>query len=171
MSHRRLSIPWSVYLRATPREVQRHYDQVVAQRRQGGPLLPRVAGLREALVDGDRRRLDAFLESLPRSARAVDLAVDVSSNVSWIGVNTKPYLATLTCSSLLVFLPREGSSADARLVLPSELPAIHGISFPSHVLAKITPAQMRSLIGNSMHVSQVGTFLQFAFASRARRSC
>ena len=170
VSHRTLSLPWTVYLRATPEEIQAHYQELLSGKSHNQPVLPRVVGLSDVLSEGNMKRLDAFLTSLQASpAQHNDVAVDISANVRWAGLNLKPYLATLTCSTCLVFVPRAGSSEAVRLILPSELPAIHGISFPQDLGAQIKPVQMRSLIGNSMHVAQVGCFLQFAFASSRRR--
>ena len=59
------------------------------------------------------------------------------------------------------------SSGQDRLLSPSELPAIHGITLPAHVLAKLDLKDVISLTGNSMHVAQIGIFIQYAFATRS----
>ena len=53
--------------------------------------------------------------------------------------------------------------------LPSELPAMHGLHLPANALSALLAAAVRSLVGNSMHVAQVGCFVQYALATRSYR--
>jgi hypothetical protein len=66
-------------------------------------------------------------------------------------------------STLVAIFP---SAASDRLVLPRELVAMHGLELPAQVVSRLSASRVRSLVGNSMHVAQVGCFLQFAFAMR-----
>ena len=76
-------------------------------------------------------------------------------------------MLTFLYSSVLVVLCRP--PAEDRLLLPTELPALHGLEIPFGVLSRLPAADVRSLVGNSMHMVQVGGFLQFALGTRVFR--
>ena len=63
--------------------------------------------------------------------------------------------------------PLRGRSAGF-LCTPSELVSIHGLDISPAVLGRLTARQVRGLVGNSMHVAQIGAFVQFALAARTR---
>merc|ERR1712026_373766 len=72
---------------------------------------------------------------------------------------------TILRSSMLVAFC--GSPEQDRALLPSEMLGIHGIRLPTEVMATLAPRQVRSLVGNSMHVAQIGCFVQYALATRS----
>ena len=55
------------------------------------------------------------------------------------------------------------------MMLPSELPAMHGLHLPARVLSALLVRAVRSLVGNSVHVAQVVFFVQYALATRSYR--
>ena len=71
---------------------------------------------------------------------------------------------TLMRSSILVLL--SANAAQDCLFLPSELASIHGLRIPPSVLRRLSVREARALVGNSMHVAQIGAFAQFALATR-----
>ena len=71
---------------------------------------------------------------------------------------------TMRSSTLVALFESED---DDRLILPREMPGIHGISLPTGVLSRLEPKAVRSFVGNSMHVVQVGAFIQYALATRS----
>ena len=70
---------------------------------------------------------------------------------------------------MLVYVPAQGQagSRQARLVLPDELLLAHGLVLPERLKSQLSDRQKMLVVGNSMHVAQVGTFLQYVFATRA----
>ena len=52
-------------------------------------------------------------------------------------------------------------------VLPSEVPAVHGLRLPAQAMAMLTPREVRSMIGDSMHVAQIGCLVQYALSTRS----
>ena len=44
---------------------------------------------------------------------------------------------------------------------------MQGIRLPPEELSSLDPREVRSLVGNSMHVAQVGCFVQYALATRS----
>ena len=84
---------------------------------------------------------------------------------SWVGRETPGPRPTILRSSKLMAI--FGSEDEDRMLLPSEMPGIHGIRLPPSVLSKLPAHAVRSLVGNSMHVVQVGCFVQYALATRS----
>ena len=66
-----------------------------------------------------------------------------------------------------VLMAMHESTDEDRVLLPCELPGFHGITLPSHVLEKLELREVMSLTGNSMHVVQIGSFIQYALATRS----
>ena len=89
--------------------------------------------------------------------------VDINNTPEYRGGPSDARVPTIMRSSTLVAI--FSCKASDRLVLPTELPAIHGLQLPG-VAARLPSRKVRSLVGNSMHVVQVGCFLQFALAMR-----
>ena len=71
---------------------------------------------------------------------------------------------TLLKSTVLVVLFAD--PAQDCLLTPGELASIHGLDISPAVLRRLTVSQVRGLVGNSMHVAQIGAFVQFALAAR-----
>ena len=67
-------------------------------------------------------------------------------------------------SSILVILSAD--EAHDRMFAPEEFLSIHSMDLPSAVLRRLTLREVRQLLGISMHVVQVGTFIQCALAAR-----
>ena len=89
--------------------------------------------------------------------------VDINNTPEYRGAPKAGRIPTIMKSSILVAVfPREASD---RMLLPEELPAMHGLQLPP-VASDLHASQVRALVGNSMHVAQVGCFLQFVLATR-----
>ena len=91
------------------------------------------------------------------------IVVDISQNVGYRRP-ARHMVPTLMKSTNLVVLFKD--AAQDFLFTPSELAAIHGLDISPAVLRRLTVSQVRGLVGNSMHVAQIGAFVQFAFAAR-----
>ena len=176
------------YLSASADEVLQYYRKLLAQQgreRKGGSearsklVPPRRAPcprpgdkltLRDVLQAGNLHRYHGHLQRIAEqtSPEACHI-IDVNVSPGWAGTPSSTRVPTLLKSSCLVAVFGRGSDAD-RLLLPSELPAIHGLELPSSVVSRLPARAVRSLIGNSMHVAQVGSFLLYALATRSFRS-
>ena len=66
-------------------------------------------------------------------------------------------------SVLLLLFADEGHDC---MLAPSELVSVHGLHIPNSVLRRLSLRQVHSLAGSYMHVAQIGTFVQFALATR-----
>ena len=83
----------------------------------------------------------------------------------WGGTPQCKHVPTILRSSkLMVFFQEEEQD---RLLLPAEMPAVHGLHLPKCVMDRVPARGVRSLVGNSMHVAQVGCFVQYALATRS----
>ncbi len=167
-----------VYLRATAAQVQAYYRRELASRiAQKGPQsqnatrgsVPRrqTLSLQDVLPAGYWTRYREKVADLPTlgdTLRAPCYIIDANVTASYGGKPKSASVPTLLRSSRLVIVTRSG---DDRLLLPEELLALHGLVLPAHVLARMPSAEVRSVVGNSMHVAQVGCFLQFALATRS----
>jgi hypothetical protein len=47
---------------------------------------------------------------------------------------------------------------------------LHGLKLSPDLVSRLPAADVRSLVGNSMHMVQVGLFVQFALSTRRLRS-
>ena len=90
--------------------------------------------------------------------------VDISQNPNYSRVSKPNVFPTILKSSTLVVLSAD--EAHDCMFAPEELLSIHGIVLPDSVLRRLSDRQVKQLVGNSMHVVQVGTFIQCAFAAR-----
>jgi hypothetical protein len=90
--------------------------------------------------------------------------VDINHNPEYRGPPSDARVPTIMRSSTLVAV--FPSAASDRLVLPTELVAMHGLELPAQLMSRLPDRRLVSLVGNSMHVAQVGCFLQFALAMR-----
>ena len=90
--------------------------------------------------------------------------VDINKTAAWSGAPVCNRVPTILRSSTLVAI--FDSPERDRVLLPSEMPGMHGMRLPAGVAAKLTPRDVRSRVGNSMHAAQIGCFIQFALATR-----
>ena len=90
--------------------------------------------------------------------------VDINKNASYSSNSTPNMIPTILKSSVLVILSAD--EANDCMFVPRELLSIHGIVLADSVLRRLTVRQVKQLVGNSMHVVQIGTFIQCAFAAR-----
>ena len=181
VSRRSLLVGPEIFLQASRAEVQRLYYGMAqkASKKDGGPSHPSVLRrltkkqpppcklrVRDVLPSGLRARYEAHREKVSnfRTLRESCFVRDINTTAGYGGLPQCQSVPTILRSSTLVAMFE--SEDDDRLLLPSELPGIHGISLPHHVLAKLEPKEVRSLTGNSMHVVQIGTFIQYALATR-----
>lgn len=175
------------YLRASADEVRQYYCKLLEQeggKGKGGskarskPVPPRRAPcpfpgdqltLRDVLQPGNLSRYHGHCQRIAeRTSPAACRIIDVNVSPGWGGAPSSARVPTLLKSSCLVAVFGRGSDRD-RLMLPSELPAIHGLELPSSVVSRLPARAVRSLLGNSMHVAQVGSFLLYALATRSFR--
>jgi hypothetical protein len=134
------------------------------------PRVSRSVLLEELLSGSERCRfLDHMgqVEKLPASERARGMFVDISQNLKF---GTKPcgsHIPTLTRHTRLVYVPPRSGRRGARMATPEELLAMHGLELSRESSQNLSPHQVQLLVGNSMHVAQVGRFLQHCLASRS----
>ena len=181
MCRRSLLIGPEVFLRASPADMQRHYYQM-AQKASGKhdgppkPVLRRLAGkqapncnlgVRDVLTPKARERYEAHRAKLDRVQPSTCCIVDINVSPQWGGPPQSRHCPTILRSSTMTALYSSGGQD--RLLLPQELPAIHGLRLPPTVLPRLPEAVLRSLVGNSMHAAQVGSFVQHALATRSWR--
>lgn len=187
-SARSLLIGPEIFLAAEPSEIKRFQYALAmeASRSSDGPpkpVLPRLAGkqpprhsikLKDTLPAGIRKRYQDHREKVMSvcgawtpggSTPAKCYIVDMNRSLSWSGAPQCRRVPTLLRSSKLAAIFE--SEAEDRMFLPSELPAMHGIHLPPCVLSRLPARAVRSLLGNSMHVAQVGCFVQYALATRS----
>ena len=165
------------YLKATRTERRRHYEDTWRERTGSPPPrpsprrmdlkgpgpMPRVADyLAPGLYSRYRDHRDAVAKI--RKSEQDCFVVDINQSASYGRVSKPNVFPTILKSSVLVVLPAD--EAHDCMVVPKELLSIHGIDLPSSVLRRLKPKQVRQLLGNSMHVVQVGTFIQCALAAR-----
>ena len=173
ISRRARALDGSIYMRATDEEVQAYYAALLQKQQvRSCPLVPRrrVITLEDVLKGGYLQRFREHMEqveSLRTSQRGRCHFLDISQSVEFGHLNKSHCVPTLCRSSRLVYVPPLGRQP--RLVLPQEMLAMHGIMLPATVEPRLKQSgtQMQQLIGNTMHVGQVGTFLQFAMSSRS----
>ena len=125
--------------------------------------------MRGVLPVGLRTRYDEHRERVNRirSRPGACYVRDINRTAMWGGAPQCHNVPTIMRSSALVALFE--SEDDDRLILPREMPGIHGISLPTGVLSRLEPKEVRSFVGNSMHVVQVGACIHFAFATWSYR--
>jgi hypothetical protein len=123
------------------------------------------AGTRKRYLQ-HRRRVVKVRRTLESSVTSCYI-VDVHRSVGWGAKPQCHHVPTILRSSQLLAIHR--CAAADRMLLPSELPAMHGLHLPGSVLSALPAAAVRSLVGNSMHVAQVGCFVQYALATRSYR--
>lgn len=172
------------YLRAPLAELQQHYNKLLEvairagklvepsvpqrRRRTKGPRFSHLR-LRDVLYGGYLGRYEVYRKNLQESlAKRGCHLVDIAKSPGYSSAPTSSRFPTLLKSSCLVAM--YDSAESDRLVLPSELPAVHGLHIPPIVAADLPPRAVRALVGNSMHVAQVGCFVQFALAGRTLSS-
>ena len=91
--------------------------------------------------------------------------VDIIKNPGWGGAPQRQRVPTILRSSKLMVVFQE--EEQDRLLLPAEMPAMHGLHLPKCVMDRLPARVVRSLVGNSMHVAQVGCVVQHALATRS----
>ena len=187
VSARSLIIGPGVFLTANSTDIQRfQYNSAMqASRSTNGPpkpVLRRLAGkqppkcklnVRDTLPAGTRKRYLQHREQVVKARRtSASFAtscyiVDVHRSPGWGARPQCRHVPTILRSSQLLAMHR--CAAADRMLLPSELPAMHGLHLPARVLCALPASAVRSLVGNSMHVAQVGCFVQYALATRSYR--
>ena len=191
VSRRTVNLRPEAFLSAGPAQVQRHYQELVAlvprrrvakvaghgaAGRRAAPVPRRLATPPAVMPIGHIRLMDVLhggaLRRYEGHRRQVTnkfgkfrgcCIVDINNTPDYRGGPSDAKVPTIMRSSTLVAI--FSCQASDRLVLPTELPAIHGLQLPG-VAARLPSRKVRSLVGNSMHVVQVGCFLQFALAMR-----
>ena len=122
--------------------------------------------MRDVLHGGFLTRYDEYRKNLKDAlAKHGCHVVDINKTPGYSGAPNSRRFQTLMKSSCLVAM--FDSVESDRLLLPSELPAVHGLHLPPDVLGDLPPRAVRNLVGNSMHVVQVGSFVQYALATRS----
>ena len=182
---RSLLVGPEIFLQASPEERQREYYRMAQKvgastphmrvgastpgmrrikKKQAPPCKLRV---RDILPAGLRQRYLEHRERVQkvRTLRDTCYVRDINRTAGWGGAPQCQSVPTIMRSSTLVAMFE--SEDDDCLLLPSELPGIHGIRIPAHVLQSLEPKEVRSLIGNSMHVVQIGTFVGYALSTRS----
>ena len=182
VSRRSLLVGPEVFVRATDDEIQRWYYSLAmrSSTKPDGPPRPSVLRrlskkqaptcnlrVRDVLPAGLRGRYEAHRVQVDSicTQTGVCYVRDINRTAGWGGKPQCQHVPTILRSSKLVAMFH--SRDQDRLLLPSELPCIHGITLPAHVLAKLEPREVMSLTGNSMHVTQIGAFIQYALATRS----
>ena len=176
-ARRRVRLSPRDYQRATSGERRRHYEDMWRERTRSPPPrsllrrmvqkgpgpLPRVADyLAPGLCSRYRDHRDAVAKI--RKSEQDCFVVDINMSASYRTFTKPNVFPTIMKSSILVILSAD--EAHDRMFVPEELLSIHSIDLPSAVLRRLTLRQVRQLLGNSMHVVQVGTFIQCALAAR-----
>ena len=90
--------------------------------------------------------------------------VDINKTATYKYKHARNMIPTLMKSSILALLC--GDAAEDCLLTPSEMTAIHGLDIPEAVFRRLTLRQAGALVGNSMHVAQIGAFVQGMLATR-----
>jgi site-specific DNA-cytosine methylase len=157
-----------VFLRASPAEVQQYYHQLLAVNRRRRSCGRRRLRLDDVLSAGNVSRLRKYREMVATLPDASCYVVDVHKSPDWGAKPRSSQIPTLLRSSILVAL--RAPPEEDRLLLPSELPALHGLKLSPDLVSRLPAADVRSLVGNSMHMVQVGLFVQFALSTRRLRS-
>lgn len=166
------------YLKAARADRRRHYEDMWHEKKTGsapprpslrrmsqkgpGPM-PQVA---DYLVRGLLSRYRDHREAVAKIRKNEQdcFVVDINQTAAYGRASTPNVFPTILKSSVLVVLSAD--EANDRMFVPQELLSIHGIDLPSSVLRRLKLRQVRQLLGNSMHVVQVGTFIQCALATR-----
>jgi hypothetical protein len=181
VSRRAVCVGPDIFLRASPEEIRRQYYAMATTKAEdlpddaSKPVLRRLVGkqlppkirLSDMLCAGLRARYLQHREKIAKVRRmpGTCYVVDINKSVGWGGKPDCSRVPTILRSSKLVAVFE--SPEHDRLLLPSEMPGIHGMRLPSEVVASLAPREVRSLIGNSMHVAQIGCFIQYALATRS----
>ena len=181
---RSLLVGPEIFLQASPEQIQREYYRMAQKvgaltpdraltrgmrmrrikKKQAPPCKLRV---RDILPAGLRKRYLEHRERVEkvRTLRETCYMRDINRTAGWGGAPQCQSVPTIMRTSTLVAMFE--SEDDDRLLLPSELPGIHGIRIPADVLQSLQPKDVRSLVGNSMHVAQIGTFVGYALSTRS----
>ena len=189
VASRSLLVGPEIFLSASGNEIRRQYHTMACQasRKPDGPPVPKPVlrrlrskqpptcklRVRDVLPDGLRKR---YLEHRTEVGQARSshgsgisrekcVVVDINQTASWSGAPQSRCAPTIMRSSTLVALFE--SEDEDRILLPSEMPGVHGLQIPPRVLAELHPKEVGSLVGNSMHVAQIGLFIQYALATRS----
>ena len=124
---------------------------------------------RSVLGAGDHKRYEGHRKKVELARGASTSAgchmVDINKNPGWGGAPQRQRVPTILRSSKLMVVFQE--EEQDRLLLPSEMPAMHGLHLPKCVMERLPARGVRSLVGNSMHVAQVGCVVQYALATRS----
>ena len=171
-TYRTQRLSFNVFLCASPGEIQRYYRQLLGNPRSGSPVLRRRALLGRLRLDdvlsaGNMVRYRRYREQIVSLPDAPCYIVDMHKSADCGAKPRSERMPTLLRSSVLVVLCRQ--PAEDRFLFPTELPALHGLEISSDRLCGLPAADVRSLVGNSMHIVQVGVFVQFALGTRALR--
>ena len=180
VSRRAVRVGPEIFLQASREEVRRRYYAMAATvedlpdgaskpvpRRLVGKQLPPKIPVSNILPAGLRARYLQHREKVAKVRRTPRecYIVDINKTAAWGGTPVCHRVPTILRSSKLVAVFE--SPEHDRLLLPSEMPGIHGIRLPAEVAANLAPREVRSLVGNSMHVAQIGCFVQYALATRS----
>ena len=168
VSRRALRVGPEIFLQASPAEVQRHHlDLANASASTPCAQESPPTTLSDVLPAGLRTRYEQHRDKVAEVRRSPRecYVVDINKTVGWGGPPVCHRVPTILRSSMLVAFC--GSPEQDRALLPSEMLGIHGIRLPTEVMATLAPRQVRSLVGNSMHVAQIGCFVQYALATRS----
>ena len=169
------------YLKATNGERRAHYEDRVSLRpscyRRAGSPPPRSLGPgpmprpADYLAPGMYSRYCEHRDAAAKIRQSLSeqdcIVVDINQSASyslWRPFTKPNEFPTIMKSSTLVVLSAD--EAHDCMFVPKELLSIHGIVLPDSVLRRLSGKQVRQLVGNSMHVVQIGTFTQCAFAAR-----
>ena len=172
VSRRTVRVEAGIFLQASQAEIRREYPPWAISRR---PVLRRLVGKQLApaipvfrlLAGGMHKRYVQHRDKVAKVRRSSDACflVDINQAAAWAGRADCRKVPTLLRSSKLVAV-FESPEKD-RLLLPSEVPAVHGLRLPAQAMAMLTPREVCSMIGNSMHVAQIGCFLVYALSTRS----
>ena len=89
--------------------------------------------------------------------------MDINQNA---GYRRSPRSMVPTLMRPIVLVALFADRAQDCMFTPGELVSIHGVHIPPSVLRRLSVRQVRALVGNSMHVAQIGALAQFALATR-----
>jgi len=170
VSRRALALKPVDFLVARPQEVEGYYRKLLGKRAR--PPVPRRRAIQETtsltladvLCSGMWKRYEGHRARVVARMGDGCHIVDINHNPEYRGPPSDARVPTIMRSSTLVAV--FPSAASDRLVLPTELVAMHGLELPAQLMSRLPDRRLVSLVGNSMHVAQVGCFLQFALAMR-----
>ena len=165
------------YLKVATADRRRHYEDMWREytgsapprpllrrmvRKGPGPMPPVAKYLAPGLLSRYRSHREAVAKI--RKNEKDCFVVDINQSATYGRASTPNVFPTILKTSVLVVLSAD--EANDSMLVPEELLSIHGIDLPSSVLRRLKLRRVRQLLGNSMHVVQVGTFIQCALATR-----